>query len=131
MAEAGLDPNQSFGSMVWEQEGPSVQKRYDQPRPGDIVVLHDVKLSGKKTLKSYTQQAGSVEEPMFGICVEFETKNNKVKIWQTEKGVSISDVFYLAITRLFGYYSFNLFKIVGHSRVSFSILFTRLIDSTT
>jgi hypothetical protein len=50
--------------------------------------LQDVKLKGKKGLHSYTQSAGSVEIPVFGVCSEFEHKKNKVKVWQIEQGVS-------------------------------------------
>jgi myosin tail region-interacting protein MTI1 len=88
MSDAGLDANTSFGTLILEQNGPSVLRRMDEPRPGDIVVLSDVKLKGKKGLHSYTQAAGSVEIPVFAICSEFETKKTKVKVWQVEQGVS-------------------------------------------
>ncbi len=88
MADAGLDANKTFGSLVWEQEGASVQQKFDEPRNGDIVVLHDCKLSGKRMLKSYSQHFGSVQEPQFAICTDFESKKNKVDILTVEKGVS-------------------------------------------
>lgn len=72
--------------MVHEQEAQSVQVRLDEIRAGDVIVLHDVKLKGRKGLTSYTQQAGSVQEPLFAICVETEGKKNKIKVWQVEKG---------------------------------------------
>ncbi len=88
MSEAGLDANTSFGTLILEQDGTSVLRRMDEPRPGDVVVLSDVKLKGKKGLHSYTQAAGSVEIPVFAICSEFEAKKMKVKVWQVEQGVS-------------------------------------------
>jgi hypothetical protein len=88
MSAAGLDANVTLGTLVLEQNGASVVRRLDEPRPGDIVVLQDVKLKGKKGLHSYTQSAGSVEIPVFGVCSEFEHKKNKVKVWQIEQGVS-------------------------------------------
>lgn len=60
-----------------------------QPRPGDIAALHDARLKGKKGLQSYTQQAGSVEDPLVGIVVEFEAKKHKMRVLQVERGVSI------------------------------------------
>ena len=88
MGDAGIDANVGFGTLVWEQEGPTQHKRYDDVRNGDVVVLHDAKLKGKKGLVPYNQQVGSVEEPMFAICAETEQKKNKVKVWQVERGVS-------------------------------------------
>lgn len=88
MGDAGIDANTSFGTLIWEQEGSTTHKRYDDARVGDVVVLHDAKLKGKKGLVPYTQQVGSVEEPMFAICAETEQKKNKVKVWQVERGVS-------------------------------------------
>lgn len=86
MADAGLDANVTFGSLIWEQEGATQNKRYDEIRTGDIVILHDAKFKGKKGLVSYAQQVGSVEEPMFSICAESEQKKTKVKVWQVERG---------------------------------------------
>lgn len=88
LGDAGIDANTSFGTLIWEQEGSTTHKRYDDARVGDVVVLHDAKLKGKKGLVPYTQQVGSVEEPMFAICAETEQKKNKVKVWQVERGVS-------------------------------------------
>jgi hypothetical protein len=88
MAEAGLDANTNFGTMIWEQQGPTIQQRLDDIHVGDIVVLHDVKLKGKKGLLSYTQQAGSVQEPVFAVCSHVEDKKTKIKVYQYERGVS-------------------------------------------
>ncbi|KAH8085720.1 hypothetical protein HD553DRAFT_271152, partial [Filobasidium floriforme] len=86
LADAGIDANVGFGTLIWEQEGSTQHKRYDDIRVGDVVVLHDAKLKGKKGLISYQQQVGSVEEPMFCICSETESKKNKCKVWQVERG---------------------------------------------
>lgn len=91
MAEAGLDPNVNFGTLIWEQQGPTIQQRLDDIHVGDIVVLHDVKLKGKKGLIGYTQQAGSVQEPVFGVCSHVEDKKTKIKVYQYERGVSHGD----------------------------------------
>lgn len=88
LGDAGIDANVGFGTLIWEQEGSTQHKRYDDIRVGDVVVLHDAKLKGKKGLISYQQQVGSVEEPMFCICAETESKKNKCKVWQVERGVS-------------------------------------------
>jgi len=88
LGEAGIDANNSFGTLIWEQEGHTQNKRYDDIRVGDVIVLHDAKLKGKKGLVPYNQQVGSVEEPMFAICSETEQKKNKVKVWQVDRGVS-------------------------------------------
>ena len=88
LGEAGIDANNSFGTLIWEQEGSKQNKRYDEIRVGDVIVLHDAKLKGKKGLVPYNQQVGSVEEPMFAICSETEQKKNKVKVWQVDRGVS-------------------------------------------
>lgn len=64
-----------------------------QPRPGDVAAFHDAKLKGKKGLSSYSQQAGSVEDPLVGIVAEFEQKNKrKMRVLQVERGVSRSRV---------------------------------------
>jgi hypothetical protein len=91
MADAGLDANNGFGALIWEQEGTTQSQRYDDIRIGDVIVLHDAKFKGKKGLVSYTQQVGSVQEPMFGICYEVEQRKTKCKVWQVERGVSLVD----------------------------------------
>lgn len=90
MGEAGLDPNVNFGTLIWEQQGPTIQQRLDDIHVGDIVILHDVKLKGKKGLIGYTQQAGSVQEPVFAVCSHVEDKKTKIKVYQYERGVSHS-----------------------------------------
>jgi hypothetical protein len=88
MAEAGLDANSTFGTLIWEQQGQTIQQRQDDIRIGDIVVLHDVKLKGKKGLLGYTQQAGSVQEPVFAVCSHVDEKKTKIKVYQNDRGVS-------------------------------------------
>lgn len=88
MSDAGLDANTNLGTMIWEQQGHTIQTRLDDIHVGDIVVLHDVKLKGKKGLLSYTQQAGSVQEPVFAVCSHVEDKKTKIKVYQYERGVS-------------------------------------------
>jgi len=81
-------PQQMWGYVVFEQEGGSVLKRLDEPRPGDIAAFHDAKLKGKKGLQSYHQQAGSVEDPLVGIVADFEVKNkHKIRLLQVDRGV--------------------------------------------
>jgi hypothetical protein len=58
-----------------------------KPRPGDIAAFYDAKLKGKKGLSSYTQNVGSVEEPLVGIVSESETKKHKLRVLQVERGV--------------------------------------------
>ncbi|KAJ9107396.1 hypothetical protein QFC21_000846 [Naganishia friedmannii] len=86
MSEAGLDANTTFGTLIWEQQGHTIQQRQDDIRIGDIVVLHDVKLKGKKGLLSYTQQAGSVQEPVFAVCSHVDEKKTKIKVYQNDRG---------------------------------------------
>ncbi|KAJ9100021.1 hypothetical protein QFC19_005839 [Naganishia cerealis] len=86
MAEAGLDANKTLGTLIWEQQGSTIQQRLDDIQIGDIVVLHDVKLKGKKGLLSYTQQAGSVQEPVFAICSHVDDKKTKIKVYQYDRG---------------------------------------------
>lgn len=95
-------PQGQWGYIVLEQEGTSVLKRSDevrpkligqklqanfQPRTGDIAAFYDAKLKGKKGLSSYTQNVGSVEEPLVGIVSESETKKHKLRVLQVERGV--------------------------------------------
>ncbi|ORY25641.1 hypothetical protein BCR39DRAFT_543513 [Naematelia encephala] len=81
-------PTQEWGQVVFEQEGSSVMKRYDEPRPGDIAAFYDAKLKGKKGLAGYSQHVGSVEEPLLGVVVEFESKHKqKMRVLQVERGV--------------------------------------------
>jgi hypothetical protein len=58
-----------------------------KPRAGDIAAFYDAKLKGKKGLSSYTQNVGSVEEPLVGIVSESETKKHKLRVLQVERGV--------------------------------------------
>lgn len=64
----------------------------EQPRPGDIAAFYDAKLKGKKGLSSYSQNVGSVEEPLVGIVSESETKKHKLRVLQVERGVSYSSM---------------------------------------
>lgn len=80
-------PTSQWGHVILEQEGSSVLKRSDEPRPGDIAAFYDTKLKGKKGLSSYTQNVGSVEEPLVGIVSESETKKHKLRVLQVERGV--------------------------------------------
>ncbi|GFZ45131.1 hypothetical protein JCM24511_02857 [Saitozyma sp. JCM 24511] len=80
-------PQQAWGLVVFEQEAASVLKRHDEPRPGDIAAFHDAKLKGKKGLQSYTQQVGSVEDPLVGVVIESEAKKHKLRVLQVERGV--------------------------------------------
>ena len=89
LGEAGIDANVGFGPLIWEQQGSTRSKRSDDIRPGDVLVLHDAKFKGKKGLVSYHQQVGSVDDPMFAICSEFEPKRSKVRGWQVDRGVSL------------------------------------------
>ncbi|WVW84772.1 hypothetical protein I302_106807 [Kwoniella bestiolae CBS 10118] len=76
-----------WGQVVFEQEGGSILRRYDDPRPGDIAAFHDSKLKGKKGLSTYNQHVGSVEEPLIGIVAEFEERKHKLRVLQVERGV--------------------------------------------
>ncbi|GHJ86164.1 hypothetical protein NliqN6_2566 [Naganishia liquefaciens] len=86
MSDAGLDANTNLGTMIWEQQGHTIQTRLDDIHVGDIIVLHDVKFKGKKGLLSYSQQAGSVQEPVFAVCSHVEDKKTKIKVYQYERG---------------------------------------------
>ncbi|KAI9634950.1 uncharacterized protein MKK02DRAFT_37826 [Dioszegia hungarica] len=81
-------PEQSWGQVVFEQEGGSVMKKYDEPRAGDIAAFYDAKLKGKKGLSSYNQHVGSVEDPLVGVIAESEQKKHKLRVMQVERGVS-------------------------------------------
>ncbi|WRT67866.1 uncharacterized protein IL334_004840 [Kwoniella shivajii] len=76
-----------LGQVIFEQEGGSIMKRYDNPKPGDIAAFHDSKLKGKKGLTTYNQHVGSVEDPLVGIVAEFEERKHKLKVYQVERGV--------------------------------------------
>ena len=85
--QAHMSAQDPWGQVVYEQEGLSVLKRLDEPRPGDIAAFHDVRLKGKRGLSGYTQQVGSVEDPLVGIIYEFEPKNkHKIRLLQVERG---------------------------------------------
>ncbi|WVF68909.1 hypothetical protein IAT40_003682 [Kwoniella sp. CBS 6097] len=79
-------PQQGWGQIIFEQEGGSILRRYDEPRPGDIAAFHDAKLKGKKGLSTYNQHVGSVEEPLVGVVVEFEDRKHKLRVLQVERG---------------------------------------------
>ncbi|OCF54822.1 hypothetical protein L486_07477 [Kwoniella mangroviensis CBS 10435] len=81
------DTEKGWGQVVFEQEGGSILRRYDDPRPGDIAAFHDSKLRGKKGLSTYNQHVGSVEEPLIGVVAEFEERKHKLRILQVERGV--------------------------------------------
>ncbi|WVQ65693.1 uncharacterized protein L199_003871 [Kwoniella botswanensis] len=81
------DTEKGWGQVVFEQEGGSILRRYDDPRPGDIAAFHDSKLKGKKGLSTYNQHVGSVEEPLIGVVAEFEERKHKLRILQVERGV--------------------------------------------
>ncbi|WVQ96424.1 hypothetical protein IAU59_003529 [Kwoniella sp. CBS 9459] len=79
-------PQQGWGQIIFEQEGGSILRRYDEPRPGDIAAFHDAKLKGKKGLSTYNQHVGSVEEPLVGVVAEFEDRKHKLRVLQVERG---------------------------------------------
>lgn len=86
---AGLPlPAGEWGIAVYEQEASSVLKKLDDPRPGDIVAIHDGKFKGKKGLSSYHQQVGSIQDPLIAIVHEFDPRNkHKLRCLQVERGV--------------------------------------------
>lgn len=87
--QAGLPfPAGEWGLAVYEQEASSVLKKLDDPRPGDIVAIHDGKFKGKKGLSSYHQQVGSIQDPLIAIINEFDVRNkHKLRVLQVERGV--------------------------------------------
>lgn len=86
---AGLPlPAGEWGLAIYEQEASSVMKKLDDPRPGDIVAIHDGKFKGKKGLSSYHQQVGSIQDPLIAIIHEYDLKNkHKLRCLQVERGV--------------------------------------------
>ncbi|WVQ73144.1 hypothetical protein IAR50_002708 [Cryptococcus sp. DSM 104548] len=87
MQNAGMTPTEGWGQVIFEQEGGSILRRYDEPRPGDIAAFYDAKLKGKKGLSTYSQHVGSVEEPHVGVVAEFEERKHKLRVLQVERGV--------------------------------------------
>lgn len=86
--QARLPAPEGWGVPVYEQEAHKVLKRLDDPRAGDVAALYDARFKGQKGLKSYTQQVGSVEDPLVGIVSEYESKGkHKVRVFQVERGV--------------------------------------------
>nr|XP_018262261.1 uncharacterized protein I303_05277 [Kwoniella dejecticola CBS 10117]OBR84419.1 hypothetical protein I303_05277 [Kwoniella dejecticola CBS 10117] len=81
-------PAEGWGQIVFEQEGGSILRRYDDPRPGDVAAFYDAKLKGKKGLSTYNQHVGSVQEPLVGVVAEFEDRKHKLRVLQVERGVS-------------------------------------------
>ncbi|TYJ58565.1 hypothetical protein B9479_000775 [Cryptococcus floricola] len=88
MQNAGITPAEGWGQVIFEQEGGSILRRYDEPRPGDIAAFFDAKLKGKKGLSTYSQHVGSVEEPLVGVVAEFEERKHKLRVLQVERGVA-------------------------------------------
>ncbi|ODO10042.1 hypothetical protein I350_02267 [Cryptococcus amylolentus CBS 6273] len=87
MQNVGITPAEGWGQVIFEQEGGSILRRYDEPRPGDIAAFYDAKLRGKKGLSTYSQHVGSVEEPLVGVVAEFEERKHKLRVLQVERGV--------------------------------------------
>jgi len=80
------EPGAEWGQVIFEQDASSVLKRLDEPRPGDLAAFHDARLKGKKGISSYTQQVGSVQDPLLGIIAEVDQKKRKIRVLQVERG---------------------------------------------
>ena len=90
MEQARIPPSAmgSWGYPIYEQDSTSILKKHDEPRPGDVVALHDTRLKGRKGIQSYEQHVGSVEDPLVGVIAEYEPKNKrKIKVIQVDRGV--------------------------------------------
>jgi hypothetical protein len=75
-----------WGQVIYEQESASVVKRLDEPRPGDIAAFHDARFKGKKGISGYTQQVGSVQDPLTGVIAEVDQKKKKLRLLQVDRG---------------------------------------------
>lgn len=82
----------SFGYLIYSPVGSTLQRRASDIMPGDVIVLHDVKLEGHKGLEMYHQNVG-IREPVVAIIADFETKRSKVKVFQANQhiGQQVSD----------------------------------------
>lgn len=81
-------PADTYGYLVYHQNGASVQKRASEIMPGDIVFLADAKFKGHKGLQAYSQHVGTgVGGSVLGIVSEFEPKKSKVKVYQANQHV--------------------------------------------
>ncbi|KAG5646032.1 hypothetical protein DXG03_004634 [Asterophora parasitica] len=76
----------SYGYLVYQQTGSSVQKRASEILPGDIMVLQEAKLKGHKGLQTYHQNVG-VGEQLVGVVSEFEPKKSKIRLFQANQHV--------------------------------------------
>ncbi|KAK1226644.1 assembly of actin patch protein [Marasmius sp. AFHP31] len=77
----------SYGYLIYQQSGSSVQKRASEILPGDIVWLKDAKLKGHKGLHTYTQHVGEGDEACVGVVSELEAKKFKVRVFQANQHV--------------------------------------------
>jgi len=79
-------PFESFGYLIYAQNGSAVQRRISDVMPGDVVVLQDAKFKGHKGLQIYHQHVGA-EEPVYAIVGDYEAKKSKVKVFQANQHV--------------------------------------------
>lgn len=79
-------PYDSFGYLIYAQNGSSVQRRVSDVMPGDVIVIHDAKFKGHKGLQSYHQTVGT-DGPLYAIIGDYEVKKAKVKVFQANQHV--------------------------------------------
>jgi hypothetical protein len=77
---------ESYGYLIYAQNGMAVQRRVSEIMPGDVALLSDAKLKGHKGLQSYQQHVGTTE-PVVGIVGEFDGKKSKIKVFQANQHV--------------------------------------------
>ncbi|KAJ3539122.1 hypothetical protein NM688_g6412 [Phlebia brevispora] len=84
-------PYESFGYLVYEQNGASVLRRASEIMPGDVIVLQDAKLKGHKGLQIYHQNVGA-GQAICAIVADYEVKKAKVKVFQANQHVGQESV---------------------------------------
>jgi hypothetical protein len=77
-------PTSSYGYLIYAQAASTVQRRATDIMPGDIVVIEQAKLSGRKGLQSYHQD---VQGSLVGIVAEFDPKKTKLRALQANQRV--------------------------------------------
>ena len=78
MCNAANDPIQwKFGHLIYAQNNEGIVKRYDDPRPGDVLVLKNSEFKGRKALGQYKSVFGT-NSPQVAFVTEYELKKGKV-----------------------------------------------------